>query len=215
MTPNNIVNMALLKGLDIIAITDHNSAGNAIALIEAGKRAGIIVIPGMELCTIEDVHMLCLFPEPGKALDFGKIVYESLPNVKNREDIFGSQILMDSEDRETGHEQRLLSGACGLDIETALTQARSLSGIVVPSHINRRSYSMFNTLGAIPEEYGFHFVEYSKNCRPAEFIQEHPELSKYEFIQSSDAHFLSEIFEREISLEVKEKSIDALLSLLS
>lgn len=214
MTPNNIVNMALLKGLDIIAITDHNSARNAGALMEAGQKAGLIVVSGMELCTSEEIHLICLFQGLTQALTFEKIVYENLSSMKNREDIFGSQIIMNSSDQEIGREDRLLSGACGLDTETALRLVRGLGGIVFPAHINRESYSMLNTLGAIPEEYGFHHLECTKNCKLNEFLQKHHDLERYPFLISSDAHFLQEILEQEVTLELSEKSVDALLSLL-
>ena len=114
MTPNNIVNMSVLKGLDIIGVTDHNSAKNAAAVFEAGKRAGLVVVPGMELCTLEEVHLLCLFKNLEDVENFQDIVYGNLPPIKNREDIFGSQIIMNSRDEITGQEEILLSGACSL-----------------------------------------------------------------------------------------------------
>ena len=139
MTPNNIVNMALIKGLDIIAITDHNSARNLEAVIEAGKRQGLLVIPGMELCTAEEIHLVCLFPELKEAMSFEKLVYDNLYPIENREDIFGSQIIMDQEDNVIGKESRLLSGASRLDAETALKEVRNLNGIVFPAHIDLKS----------------------------------------------------------------------------
>jgi PHP family Zn ribbon phosphoesterase len=215
MTPNNIVNMALIKGLDIIAITDHNSVKNAGSIIEAGKRAGIAVIPGMELCTSEEIHLICLFPDLNSSREFEKIVYANLSPLMNREDIFGPQIIMDSSDQVIGREDKLLSGACGLDTETALKLVRNLGGTVIPAHINRESFSMLNTLGAIPDEYGFKFIECSKNCIVDNFLREHPQLSSYKFLTSSDAHFLSNILEQEVSLELHEKSAQALLSVLN
>lgn len=215
MTPNNIVNMAMIKGLDMIAVTDHNSVSNALAIMEAGQRSGLVVVPGMELCTAEEFHLICLFPDLPRAQAFEQIVYQSLSPLKNREDIFGSQILMDAMDQETGREERLLSGACGLDTETAVRHIRELGGAVYPAHVNRESYSMLNTLGAIPQEYGFHFLECSKSCRLDEFLEDHPDLAGYPFIRSSDAHFLWDILEQEVFLELPEKSIESLLEKLS
>ena len=119
---------------------------------------------------------------------------------------------MDAEENETGREDRLLSGACSMDTETAVTCVRNLGGVVIPAHINRESYSMLNTLGAIPIEYNFHYLECSKNCMLDEFLQKHTELKSFKFIHSSDAHFLSEILEQEVSLEIKDKSINSVLS---
>lgn len=214
MTPNNIVNMALIKGLDIIAVTDHNSAGNLKAVIEAGNRQGLLVIPGMELCTAEEIHLVCLFPVLEKALSFDKLVYENLHPIENREDIFGSQIIMDNNDKEIGREPRLLSGASTLDVENALKSVRNLNGVVIPAHVNRHSYSMLNTLGAIPCEYGFKYLEVSKNCVVDDFLREYPSLNSYQFIRNSDSHFLCDLLEQEVALELKEKTSESLLAVL-
>ncbi len=214
MTPNNIVNMALIKGLDIIAITDHNSVRNVKAIMEAGERNGLLVVPGMELCTSEEIHLVCLFPEYEKALSFEKHVYDNLPPIDNREDIFGAQIIMDADDNEIGREHRLLSGACALDIETSINLVRALDGIIIPAHINRESYSILNTLGSIPSEYGFKFLEYSKYSSLEKLLLDSPELRSYNFIRSSDSHFLSDILEQEVSLELKEKTIENLFAFL-
>lgn len=214
MTPNNIVNMALLKGLDIIAITDHNSAKNLKAVIDAGSRQGLLVIPGMELCTAEEIHLVCLFPELERALSFESLVYDNLHLIDNREDIFGSQIIMNHDDQEIGKETRLLSGASKLDTETALESVRNLNGVVFPAHVNRQSYSMLNTLGAIPPEYGFKYLELSKNCSIEDFLREYPSLKAYQFMRTSDSHFLCELLEQEVGMELKEKTIEALLTVL-
>ncbi|NMA65862.1 MAG: PHP domain-containing protein [Clostridiaceae bacterium] len=215
MTPNNIVNMSILKGLDIIAITDHNSAKNAAALVEAGRRQGLIVVPGIELSTLEEIHLLCLFKNLKDVHAFQSIVYENLPPLKNREDIFGSQIIMDSLDNEIGREEKFLSAATNLDVESSVNVVRTLGGIVIPSHVDRKSFSMLNTLGAIPEEYSFSYLEYTINCDLEAIFKEQPKLKKYSFLKSSDAHFLSSILEPVISIELPEKSIDALFDVLN
>lgn len=215
MTPNNIVNMASLKGLDIIAITDHNSTGNCRSVIDAGKDLELLIVPGMELCTTEEIHLLCLFPSLESADEFGREVYDTLAPLKNREDIFGSQVLRDRFDIETGHEERLLAVASGMDAETAVARVRALGGAVIPAHINRESYSMLNTLGTIPPEYGFVYLECNKQCNMEAFLKDHPELASGRFIRSSDAHFLWELLERESFLELEEKTIRCLIDTLN
>ena len=213
MTPNNIVNMALIKGLDVIAITDHNSAKNIEAVMQVGQRAGLLVVPGMELCTAEEIHLVCLFATAEATLSFQDYVYNNMNPIDNREDIFGPQILMDSYDNEIGRETKLLSAACNLDVQTAIESVRELGGAVIPAHVNRQSYSMLNTLGAIPNEYGFEYLECSENCNLELFLQEHKELKGYKFIKSSDAHFLSHISEQEVFFDIEEKSIKSIVSL--
>ena len=98
MTPYNLVNMAKILGMDAIALTDHNTAQNCRAALEVGEKIGLTVIPGMELCTSEEVHVVCLFDEVNNAEAFSEHVLSTVPPVKNRPDIFGDQLIMDSGD---------------------------------------------------------------------------------------------------------------------
>lgn len=215
MTPNNIVNMARIKGLDIIAITDHNAAGNCAAAMEVAMDGGPVVVPGMELCTSEEFHLLCYFPDAAAAADFQHEVFRSLLPIKNREDIFGRQIYMNSLDEETGVEARFLAGACTLSAADAIDRVRGMGGAVVPAHVNRESFSMLNTFGSIPADYNLKYLEYSKNCCLESFLNDHDELRRFSFIRSSDAHFLQDILERESWLDLEEKSVKCLLDKLN
>ena len=78
MTPNNIAGMAAIKGLNVLALTDHNTAKNCPAFFEACKRQGIIPIAGMELSTEEDIHLVCLFEELDDAMRFDAVIEEHL-----------------------------------------------------------------------------------------------------------------------------------------
>lgn len=214
MTPSNIVNMAILKGLDAIAITDHNSSGNCEAVAKCGKRKGIVVIPGMELETQEEVHLLCLFDNIISCMTFQDIVISSLPNIENREDIFGRQILMDDKDRVIGINRRLLLTAAALSIEEASQKVANLGGVIIPAHIDRQSYSILSNLGMIPENAGFNCLELSRSVCTVDFLKANPGISGFQFIHSSDAHELGDILERETFLEVKAKSTGEILAVL-
>ena len=214
MTPNNIVNMAMLKGLDIIAITDHNAVGNCASVMEVGRQRNILVVPGMELCTVDKIHLLCYFPDIIRALWFQNAVFKHLLPLKNREDVFGRQIYMDSLDHETGIEERLLSGACNLDTGAAIALVKDLDGAVVPAHIDRESFSMLYNLGTIPEEYALKYLECSKYCESEKFMYGKQALTRYDYLKSSDAHFLQDILERESFLDMEERGIKALISKL-
>ncbi len=215
MTPNNIVNMSRIKGLDIIAITDHNAAGNCAAAMEVAGDDDLLVVPGMELCTAEEFHLLCYFPDTETALAFQNEVFKHLLPVKNREDVFGRQIYMNSLDEETGTEDRFLAGACMIPATDAIAMVRGMGGAVLPAHVDRESFSMLNTFGAIPEEYDFAFLECSKNCNLESLLQCREELRRYRFIRSSDAHYLWDILERESWLELEEKSVACFLDTLN
>lgn len=215
MTPNNIVNMAALMGLDIIAVTDHNTAGNCEAVIRCSKFTDILVIPGMEIETAEEVHLLCLLPDLKQAQLLQSYVYEALPRRKNPEEIYGKQLLFNAADEIVGHESRLLLTAVQLTLEETVRLVRELGGAAVPAHVDRKANSMLTTLGFIPPDLDFHYLELSAACRVNEFIAQYPHLQVYQFLQSSDAHRLEEMVKCNCSIELQEKSIPYLLHKLN
>lgn len=203
MTPNNIVNMALLKGLDIIAVSDHNSCKNARAVINAaGSR--LLVIPAMEITTAEEVHMLSLFPSLEAAEGAGEYIRKSLPSVKNRPEIFGNQYIMDKNDEIIGDEDTLLIGASSLDLYGVCDCVKSCGGLFVPAHIDRSSYSILSNLGFLPPDIFFPCVEITARGLDA-FSQEYTDRK---IITDSDAHYLWDISEKERFLELEEKSTE-------
>ncbi len=214
MTPNNIVNMSVLKGLDVIAITDHNSSANCEAVIKCGMKKGIIVVPGMELETQEEVHLLCLFDNIISCMAFQDIVSSSLPDIENREDIFGRQTLMDENDRITDINRQLLLTATTLSVEEAAQKVANLGGIIIPAHIDRQSHSILSNLGMIPEDVGFTYLELSRSVCVVDFLRDNPGLSHFQFIRSSDAHELGDILERETFLEIEAKNARSIISKL-
>ncbi|SKA83715.1 hypothetical protein SAMN05443428_105151 [Caloramator quimbayensis] len=214
MTPNNIVNMAKLKGLDAIAITDHNSCENAKSCIEAGKTAGILVIPGMEIQTREDVHALCLFRNIESAMTFQDLVYNSLPQLKNRPNVFGEQILFDCRDNVIGINDRLLLTSSNISFNEACNLVKKLNGAFIPAHIDRNSFSVIYNLGFIPDNLPIKTVEYSKyedlkRLKDSKIIK-----PDYRFIKSSDAHYLWDILERESFIDVDEFTVSNIIDVL-
>ena len=205
MTPNNIVNMAMVKGLDIIALTDHNSAENIEAAIERGQYRDILVIPGMEVETAEEVHLVCLFPDVKSVLTMQELVYQTLPGRPNREDIFGPQLILNAKDEEIGRVPHMLITATSLTLEAVFEKVHSLGGVCIPAHVDRDSYSIISNLGAIPEGLPVKAIELSAKCDKALFLFQHPELKHYPVLTSSDAHYLWDISERENYLETDRK----------
>lgn len=193
MTPNNLVNMAALNGLDVIALTDHNTSLNCPAALEAGKRAGILVIPGMELTTTEEVHVVCLFPGLENALAFSEYVYEQLFPVMNVPSIFGEQVIMDGEDQPSGSVDKLLINATGISVMEVRPLVESYGGFCYPAHVDKKSNSIITNIGGIPPECGFTAVEISKNGDDAAMIARYPLIGGMRRIHSSDAHYLQDI----------------------
>ena len=150
MTPNNMVNMALLCELDIIAITDHSSCGNCRAAMRAGERAGLAVVPGMELTTAEEAHILCLFPGIDAAEEFDRYVYARLMDVKNDPAIFGRQLYLNENDEIVGEEPRLLTTATEIGVYDVQQLCLSHGGVAIPAHLNKSSYSILSSMALSP-----------------------------------------------------------------
>lgn len=214
MTPNNIVNMAVLKGLDIIAVTDHNSAENVKAVMNCADGSQLIVVPGMEVETREEVHLICLFPSVENALKMQETLYSLLPKRENREDIFGQQLIMDECDKIIAHNGRLLLTAADISVEESCNTVKSLGGIVIPAHIDREAYSIISNLGLIPQDLNLKYLEISRNCELNEYRRQNQKVSDYCFLKSSDAHRLGDILERESFIELQELTINCLIGKL-
>lgn len=209
MTPNNIVNMALLKGLDIIALSDHNSAGNLRAVAKAAD-SRLLVIPAIEVESAEEVHIVCYFPSVDRAEQFSEELKAQLPPIENRPDIFGRQLYLNEKDEVTGEEHQLLVCASGLSIEQVFSLTANYGGASVPAHIDRSSSSILSNLGFIPPDLPVSALEITAKGR-AELEQKY---AGFRILTNSDAHYLEDIAEPEFSLDLEEKSIDCFLHYL-
>lgn len=219
MTPNNIVNMAKICGLDMIAVSDHNTAGNVAAVMEVGKEIGVTVVPAMELETAEEIHVLCLFPTLDAVLAFEKEqVVPALPPIQNDARIFGEQLLMDAADQVVGKEDRYLINATAISLDGLPDLVASYGGIAIPAHIDKQTKSLVGNFGMVGDYMGFHCFELSRNL-PEDFIIATPGLGKrpYRYIHDSDAHYLQDIGEHsgDNLLELPENSAGALIRYLS
>lgn len=209
MTPNNIVNMSIIKGLDVIAVCDHNSCGNVRAITQAAAEK-ILVVPAMEIETAEEVHIACYFPDIEAAEAMWKQVKKSMYGIKNNPEIFGNQYYMDSKDNIIGEEELLLVSACGLDIYKVFSMVKELGGVAVPAHVDRSSYSIISNLGFIPPDL---------NISTIEITAERVERMKCEYkhlniITNSDAHYLENISERENFINLNGKTSKDLIEFL-
>lgn len=199
MTPGNIVGMAYLNGLDLIAITDHQSCANVASAIAAAQllreetgRAPAI-IPGMEIECAEGFHMLAFFPDLSSAVAFEEYMQAHRLLIPNRPDIFGEQYLFDKDDEICGTMRNLLLTASDFSSYELAAEIGARGGCTVPAHIDRDSYSIIASLGCVPEDFPGKNLEISKSCDRLLFLKMHPELAGYGFLQNSDAHRLTDI----------------------
>lgn len=201
MTPNNIVNMAYIKGLKVIAITDHNSMLNLIPSAEVANRKGILVVPGIEVTTREEVHVLCYFPTIREGMSFQDIIYNSLPNIINNENIFGEQLILDKEDNVSGKVERMLLSSSSYTIEEIFQLVEEHNGVLVPAHVDKKSFSILSTLGFIPDTIDVKTLEiYDLNG--LDDMKNTLVFEKYKVIKNSDAHYLVDINEASYYLNI-------------
>lgn len=213
MTPNNIVNMALISGLSVIAITDHNSVGNCKSAVAVGKDAGLIVLFGMELETSEEVHIVVLFEDEKSAKLFGEYVDEHRLKIRNDEKVFGKQTYINERDEVVGVEEDLLAVATDIGVYEVVDLAKKYGGVAYPAHIDRYSNGIIQMLGSIDDDMGFSAVEISANASD-EFIKPYAERG-YTIVRSSDAHYLHNINEQTSNFfELEEVSAKAVLDKL-
>ena len=203
-TPANIAGMATLAGLEIVALTDHNTTANCPAFFEAAKKLGLIPIAGMELTTSEDIHVVCLFEELSDAMSFGSEVARHRILIKNRPDIFGSQLIVDADDNVIGEEEYLLSNATDISIEDVRPLCESFGGIAYPAHIDRDANGIISVLGTIPEDLDFtvYEIHHPENVRA---YTERYGLENKTVVVCSDAHYLTDIRDKECFFDIDDE----------
>lgn len=196
MIPPLICRQARQLGLALLAVTDHNACHNAEAMIEAGAGSGIHVFPGLELQSREEVHLLCLFDTVGQCREWQQIVFDKLPRLANREQIWGAQFLVDATGEWRGSEDRLLAVSADLGLEEVVRLVEAGQGIVIPAHVDRPSFSLLANLGWIPEGLAVPALEVTPRFVPEEGFRKWPQLVSRTLIVGGDAHRLREMQRR-------------------
>lgn len=214
MTPANLVGMAAVKGLEVIALTDHNSCRNCPAAMYHGKKYRVTVIPGMELTTAEEVHVICLFADLDAALAFDSYVYARLMPVPNREDIFGKQQIMNQNDEVAETVEYLLINAVSISFDDVFPLVESFGGIAYPAHVDKSSTSVISNLGFIPPDSTFTCAEFHDFKNLHRLRKEHPYLETCSVICCSDAHYLQDIHEPDYQIYSVSKNISDILNAL-
>lgn len=212
MTPYNLVNMAALAGLQVIAVADHNTTRNCPAAVEAGRAAGVLVVPAMELTCKEDVHVLCLFPDLDAAEACRQAVYAKLPQRRNRPKAFGHQYVMDAQDNILEEEPQLLSFAADIGIYQAAAFIDGFGGFAIPAHIDRSSFSLLSAMGLVDPAMGFTVYETTAGC-DVEALRQTYQIHGA-CIQNSDAHDLFAIPDASRTLQVERMSAKGVLEAL-
>lgn len=197
MTPGNILGMASLIGLDVIALTDHNTCKNCPSLLTQAQDFSITVLPGMELTTSEEVHVLCYFHSLKDAMAFDAYVEKHLLPLPNQPDLFGNQLLCDNKDNICGTYETLLISATDISFFQLGDLLKDYHGIMIPAHIDKKTNSLISQLGFIPEGCSFPCFELHDIARLNDYKEKYPSLTNCQMLCSSDAHQLTQLHERE------------------
>ncbi len=202
-TPNNLAGIASLSGIDVLALTDHNTTENCPAFFAACERFGIVPIAGMELTSSEDIHAVCLFETLEDAMRFNGFINAKRFLIKNRPEIFGRQLVMNSEDEPIREEENLLSNATSISIDDVYETVSGFGGVCYPAHIERTSSGIIGILGTFPKDAGFTAYEISDKSRNEEIAAKYS-LESLRAIISSDAHTLSDVRDKENYFEFED-----------
>jgi hypothetical protein len=192
MGPKAIVDQAIQHGLDVIGISDHNSSENAPAVMKAAQDKNLKVLPGMEVTSKEEVHILAVFDSVDKAFQLQEIVYEHLHG-ENDAEAFGLQVVVNEDHDVLGFNKRLLAGATELSVEQVVDSISALEGLVIAAHVDRETFGILGQLGFVPEKLHLDALELSRNTSPEEAKRRFPEYADYAFVRSSDAHSAADI----------------------
>jgi len=194
MTPKMIVEKAVLKGLDVIGICDHNSTENVAAIKKVGEKNNLKVLGGMEVTSKEEVHILALFDEDNKLSKLQKIVYENLKG-KNNEELFGYQLVVNDQDEIIDLNTKMLIGATDLTVDEIVELIHSLNGLAIASHVDRERFSLIGQLGFVPEGLELDALELSPRYMSEKKKFDFPMASGYPLVTFSDAHYVNDIGE--------------------
>jgi PHP family Zn ribbon phosphoesterase len=202
MTPGNIAGMGKVAELDIMALTDHNTCRNCPAFFAQAEANGIVPVPGMELTTAEDIHIVCLFPSLESALAFEDSLQGRRILIENRPDIFGRQLIMDENDCVSGEEKYMLPNALNISIDEVPAAVDEYGGVCYPAHIDREAKGIIAVLGTLPETPDFTCAEIKDREKDGELKDKYPALRLKTLIHSSDAHYLWDINGRENYIDI-------------
>lgn len=212
-TPTLVAGMCAVNGVEVCALTDHNSMKNCPAFLKACENYNILGLPGMELTTKEEVHVVVLFPDLDGAWGFQRLVEEGLRALpRNDPAVFGRQLVMDEEDRLVEEEPLLLAGATDIGVYAVSALAARFGGLAIPAHIDRPSFSLLANLGLWDGSMGFPCAEVSPACPPDFFAR--PDLRGVPHITGSDAHYLHQIAPARQTLDLSDRSPSAVLDKL-
>jgi len=192
MYPRAVVEKSIAERLDIIAICDHNASENMQFVLRSAEGKPLTILPGMEITSSEEVHLLALFDTLDELKKIQDIIYDHLSGT-NREEVFGCQAIVNDLDEVEGFNDKFLLGATKLPLLELIYLIHSFGGLAIASHIDRESFSVISQLGFIDPDTPLDALEVTRQTGIQGARIKYPELARFPFIESSDAHFIKDI----------------------
>jgi PHP family Zn ribbon phosphoesterase len=192
MSPLKIAAHARRHDIGIVAICDHNTAENIPAVMRAAAAYNVVVLPGMEVCTKEEIHVLAIFGTVNAALELQAMTYDHLSG-RNDPDVFGLQVVANEFDEVVAFQEKLLIGAVDVSLDHIVNEIHRLEGMAIAAHIDRESFSVISQLGFIPEKLQFDALELTGHIQNHEARDRFGRSASCPFIRNSDAHLLEDI----------------------
>lgn len=208
MSPINIVNRALERGLDMIAVTDHNTTRQVKVTQKIGRDKGLFVLGGVEVTSQEEAHCLAYFPDDEKLDRFQLFLDEHLPKIPNDEDRFGYQLIVDENEEIVGEEEYHLLNAIDVDIDGIYEEVHRIGGLFIPAHVNKGTTSLMSQLGFVPPDLKADGIEINRFTTKEEFLKKFAYLKRFSFITDSDAHFVDNIADVYNVIYMKHRTYD-------
>lgn len=208
MSAFDIVMVAKRRGINIISLTDHNCTKQVEVIIEIGRREGILVIPGLEVNSSEEVHALVYFETIDQLKEFQLYLDDHLPKIPNNKDLFGDQVYTDIDGTIVGEVDELLLTGLTATFEQISRKVHALNGLVVPAHIDKPRNSIISQLGFIPKTASIDAVEIYNPTVYEDLARYHPDLQRWSVMSNSDAHFLRDIGRRQTLFKIEKPSFE-------
>ena len=202
MSPAAIAEKAKEKGLDLVALTDHNTALNCPAFKVNCEQQGLWSLYGMEVTSSEEAHLVCLFEDVDTALEFSEFVYKYMPDIENKPEVFGDQVYVDENEEILGEVEKYLGNASGLSIDDVREEVFFRNGLFIPAHVDKPVFSIVSQLGFLPDA-DYTAIEVFNPANAKDY-------AKYPVISDSDAHYLDDVAKKQLYIDVEEKSFAAL-----